>query len=93
MSIMLSVTNKPIMLSVVMLNVVMLNVVMLSVVMLNVVAPNYDHTPTIVLPVACIIKPLTDVMYFLERGKLECLSLSVIFPHSSNISRQGRSSP
>ncbi len=42
---MLSVTNKPfllsvIMLNVVMLNVIMLNVVMLSVVMLNVVAPH-----------------------------------------------------
>ncbi len=36
---MLSVTNKPIMLSVIILNVVMLSVVMLSVVMLGVVAP------------------------------------------------------
>jgi hypothetical protein len=36
---MLSVENKPIMLSVIKLNVVMLSVVMLSVVMLNVVAP------------------------------------------------------
>ncbi len=36
---MLSVINKPIMLSVSVLNVVMLSVVMLSVVMLNVVAP------------------------------------------------------
>jgi hypothetical protein len=58
---MLSVTNKPIMLS-----VVMLNVVMLSVVMLNVVAPNYDHTPTIVLPVACIIKPFNVRYVFLR---------------------------
>jgi hypothetical protein len=37
--IMLNVTNKPSMLSVVMLNAVMLNVFMLNVVMLNVVAP------------------------------------------------------
>ncbi len=36
---MLSVANKPIMLSVIMLSVIMLNVVMLSVVMLSVVAP------------------------------------------------------
>ncbi len=35
---MMSVTNKPFMLS-----VLMLNVVMQSVVTLNVVAPNYDH--------------------------------------------------
>jgi hypothetical protein len=36
---MLSVTNKPFMLSAVMLNVLMLNTVMLSVILLNVVAP------------------------------------------------------
>ncbi len=36
---MLSVTNKPFMLSVVVLNGIMLNVVMLRVVMLNVMAP------------------------------------------------------
>jgi hypothetical protein len=36
---MLSVTNKPFLLSVIMLSVVMLSVIMLSVVMLNVVAP------------------------------------------------------
>jgi hypothetical protein len=39
---MLSVTNKPFVLSVVMLSVVMLSVVMLSVVMLNVVAPTTE---------------------------------------------------
>ncbi len=36
----LSVTNKPFMLTVVMLSVITLTVIMLSVVMLNVVAPN-----------------------------------------------------
>jgi hypothetical protein len=36
---MLSVTNKPFMLSVIMLNVVMLSVVILNVVILNVVTP------------------------------------------------------
>ena len=44
---MLSVINKPIMLSVIMLSVVMLSVVMLSVVMLSIVAPifavSYTH--------------------------------------------------
>ncbi len=40
MSFMLSITNKPFVLSVVMLDVVMLNVVMLNVVMLNVVMLN-----------------------------------------------------
>ncbi len=39
MSLMLSVTCKPFMLSIIMLNVVMLSVVMLNVVMLSVVAP------------------------------------------------------
>jgi hypothetical protein len=37
---MLSVENKPIMLSVIMLNVIMLSVVMLNVIMQNVVAPD-----------------------------------------------------
>ncbi len=36
---MLTVANKPFVLSIIMLNVVMLNVVMLNVIMLNVVAP------------------------------------------------------
>ena len=40
MSFMLSITNEPLILSVVMLRVIMLNVIMLSVVMLNVIAPD-----------------------------------------------------
>ncbi len=38
-SLMLSVTYKPIMLNVAMVNIIMLNVIILSVVMVNVVAP------------------------------------------------------
>ncbi len=44
---MLSVTNKPLMMSVVILNVVMLNVVVPSVIMLNVVAPIKTHSTKI----------------------------------------------
>ncbi len=67
MSFMLSVTNRPLMLSVVilsvvMLSVVMLSVVMLSVVMLNVVAPHTNHSKEAsglslgcILELACLI--------------------------------------
>ncbi len=47
---MLSVTYKPLKLSVVMLNVVMLNVDMLNVIMLSVLAPVFYHTPAFPLP-------------------------------------------
>jgi hypothetical protein len=42
-SIMLSVTNKPIMLTVIMLKVVMLNVVMLNAIMLNAIMLNVNY--------------------------------------------------
>ncbi len=52
---MLSVTNKPFVLSVIMLSVVMLNVAMLSVVILNVVAPSHLLVESQVLTLYLII--------------------------------------
>ncbi len=49
LSLMLSVTYKPFILSVIMLNVIMLNVVMLSVIMLSVVAPYEDNDDSLPL--------------------------------------------
>ncbi len=67
MSFMLSVANKPIMLSVVVLNVVVLNVVVLNVFVLNVVVLNVIELNVVMLgvvsPLAYYINSLFSVHY------------------------------
>ncbi len=60
MSLILSVTCKPLMLSVIMLNIVMLNVVMLSVIILSVVMLSLVMLSVIMLRVGmqCVVAPV-----------------------------------
>jgi len=63
LSFMLSVTYKPLMLSVFLLNVVMLSVIMLNVVMLSVIMLNVVMLSVIMLSVVAALLVLCDFFY------------------------------
>ncbi len=71
---MLSVANKPIMLSVVMLNVVLLNVVMLNIIMLNVIMLNFIILNAVMLNVIMLSVVMLSVIL------LNAVRLSVAAP-------------